>query len=501
MRSYSNGTFTATGAGADIWGTADAFHYVYESLSGDGQIIARVVGLTNTNAYAKAGVMFRESLSAGASHVMLDLEPTGGVEFMQRSATGAAATSIASATDAQPIWLKLVRSASSFSAFASPDGVTWSPIGTTTVVMAATIDVGFVVCSHDATTLNTATFDHVSVTANAPTPPSTPASPSPTDGAAGVSASATLTWAAPGATSYDVKFGTSNPPPTVSTSQSAATFAASSLLAGTKYFWQIVAHNASGTTSGPVWSFTTATAAPGGLPSPWQSHDVGNVGALGSASFSSGTFTVKGGGADIWGTVDAFQYAELPLSGDVQFIARVTSLTEYEHVRESRHHDARVARPERAAGDPGRPAERRRRVHDALRAKWVDDGCGERHADGADVAEARAIRFHRNRLRIARRRDVVAGRLHDHFRRSQSDDRARRDEPRCHRRGDGDVRLRVDDIGRNASGTAAAIERRCRALRKRRDVVDDSRRMEDGIKLHVAKFDHVDDAQQWRVQR
>ena len=76
--SYSSGTFTATGAGADIWGTADAFHYVYESLSGDGQIIARVVGLTNTNTYAKAGVMFRESLSAGASHVLLDLEPTGG---------------------------------------------------------------------------------------------------------------------------------------------------------------------------------------------------------------------------------------------------------------------------------------------------------------------------------------------------------------------------------------------------------------------------------------
>jgi hypothetical protein len=176
--------------------------------------------------------------------------------------------------------------------------------------------------------LNTATFDHVSVTANAPAPPSTPASPSPTDGAAGVSTSATLTWAAAGATSYDVKLGTSNPPPTVSASQSAATFPASSLLAGTKYFWQIVAHNASGATSGPVWSFTTATAgAPGGLPSPWQSHDVGNVGAVGSASFSSGTFTVKGGGADIWGTVDAFQYAELPLSGDVQFVTRVTSLS------------------------------------------------------------------------------------------------------------------------------------------------------------------------------
>ena len=47
--------------------------------------------------------------------------------------------------------------------------------------------------------------------------PGTPTSPSPGTGATGVSTTPTLTWSAAGASSYDVKFGTSNPPPTVST--------------------------------------------------------------------------------------------------------------------------------------------------------------------------------------------------------------------------------------------------------------------------------------------
>src|SRR4030095_3748145 len=44
------------------------------------------------------------------------------------------------------------------------------------------------------------------------------------------------------------------------------------------------------------------------LPSPWQTADIGAVGAAGSASYSSGTFTIAGSGADIWGTADEVSY-------------------------------------------------------------------------------------------------------------------------------------------------------------------------------------------------
>jgi hypothetical protein len=79
-----------------------------------------------------------------------------------------------------------------------------------------------------------------------------------------VSTSPRLTWSATGATSYDVQFGTTNPPPQVASGQPAASYTPAALAAHTVYFWRIVARNSGGTTTGAVWSFTTAAATTGG---------------------------------------------------------------------------------------------------------------------------------------------------------------------------------------------------------------------------------------------
>ena len=46
------------------------------------------------------------------------------------------------------------------------------------------------------------------------------------------------------------------------------------------------------------------------LPTPWLSQDIGAVGRAGTASFATatGTYSVTGAGADIWGTADAFRF-------------------------------------------------------------------------------------------------------------------------------------------------------------------------------------------------
>src|SRR5439155_25556842 len=89
------------------------------------------------------------------------------------------------------------------------------------------------------------------------TPPATPGAASPATGATGVTTTPSLTWSASGATSYDVSFGTGNPPPQVSTGQASASYTPPTLANSTTYFWKIVARNSTGTTAGPVWSFTT----------------------------------------------------------------------------------------------------------------------------------------------------------------------------------------------------------------------------------------------------
>jgi regulation of enolase protein 1 (concanavalin A-like superfamily) len=66
------------------------------------------------------------------------------------------------------------------------------------------------------------------------------------------------------------------------------------------------------------------------LPSPWASRDIGPSSVSGTASYSNGVFTLRGSGADVWGTSDAFRYAYQPLTGDGTVVARVASL-EYVH--------------------------------------------------------------------------------------------------------------------------------------------------------------------------
>jgi hypothetical protein len=168
---YASGQFTVRGAGADIWGTADSFRYVYQSASGDVQIVARVTGIENTHQWAKAGVMLRESLSADAAHVMLNVTPTGTTEFMKRTSAGASSVGLANASQSPPVWLKLSRSGSTVSAFVSANGSTWKSVGSTGVSMPASGTVGLVVTSHDTGTLNTSTFDNVDVTAASAPPP------------------------------------------------------------------------------------------------------------------------------------------------------------------------------------------------------------------------------------------------------------------------------------------------------------------------------------------
>ena len=67
--SESAGGLEIAGSGADIWETADQFHFRFQSLSGDGEIVARVTSLANTHPWAKVGLMVRETLASGTTPI------------------------------------------------------------------------------------------------------------------------------------------------------------------------------------------------------------------------------------------------------------------------------------------------------------------------------------------------------------------------------------------------------------------------------------------------
>ncbi|MGB2765119.1 MAG: hypothetical protein WBC20_11980 [Candidatus Aminicenantaceae bacterium] len=86
--------------------------------------------------------------------------------------------------------------------------------------------------------------------------PGTPTNPSPTDGAKDIPLTTTLSWSSSNATSYDVYFGTTSPPPKVGTITSSY-YDPGTLNSDSTYYWKIVAKNEQGETPGPEWNFKT----------------------------------------------------------------------------------------------------------------------------------------------------------------------------------------------------------------------------------------------------
>jgi regulation of enolase protein 1 (concanavalin A-like superfamily) len=160
---YCSGQFTVTGSGGDIWGNADAFQFVYAyvPVTTNCDIRARVVSVQNTSSNAKAALMIRESLAADSRHVMADVEPSAGMEFIWRDTTGGN-SSVSSVAGTAPNWIRLTRTNNTFTAYWSADGNVWSQIGlSTNINMAAGAYVGLAVCSHNNGVLNTSVFDNV----------------------------------------------------------------------------------------------------------------------------------------------------------------------------------------------------------------------------------------------------------------------------------------------------------------------------------------------------
>ena len=165
----------ATGAwdiyadGADIWGNADAFRYVYTPNSGDFLIQGRVVGLSHANNdWGKAGFMMRESTAANSVHASLFTRSGGNTDYLgiqYRGSTGGGSGAAAEQwfSPVLPRWFKLQRAGNVVTTFTSTDGLTWTQHGQLTPVPTGNVLVGMAVTSHNDPTIAGGTFQNVYV--------------------------------------------------------------------------------------------------------------------------------------------------------------------------------------------------------------------------------------------------------------------------------------------------------------------------------------------------
>ncbi|MAX23562.1 MAG: hypothetical protein CMJ19_03570 [Phycisphaeraceae bacterium] len=167
---FESGVFTIHGAGDDIWNNDDEFRFVHMPVTGNGELIARVTSVENTNGWAKAGVMIRESLDDDSRHVMVVVTPSSGVAYQRRTSTGGSSDHTYNSGSA-PYWVKIVRNDNEIRGYLSTSGNdgTWNSAGDAITLsgLPETVYFGLCLTSHNSNALCTATFDNVTLNGEA----------------------------------------------------------------------------------------------------------------------------------------------------------------------------------------------------------------------------------------------------------------------------------------------------------------------------------------------
>jgi hypothetical protein len=165
------GAWTLLAGGADIWETTDQFHFVWQTLAGDGSMSARATAQAFTHPVAKAGVMLRLNGDADSPFYSALITPTRGVMVEYREIAGGRVFSPDFLPAEAPLHLRVTRAGTRFSAFTSTDGTAWTEIAGTAhdlEHLQGPLQAGLAVTSHDAATLGIVHFEAVELSAPAP---------------------------------------------------------------------------------------------------------------------------------------------------------------------------------------------------------------------------------------------------------------------------------------------------------------------------------------------
>ena len=317
--SYVNGTFTVVGGGLGAYLTSDGLHFMYQPLSGDGSIVARIVSV-QSNYYPEALVMIRETLDPAASEASVGYY-SNYIYVYQRDSTGASTSNsnYVYLPSGLPYWVKLTRSGSTFSEYASLDGLNWTQLGTSqTISMASNVYIGLATSYGSSSSgPTTATFDSVSVnstTIHSPVITGLSATTGP------VGSQVVVTGSAFGSSEGSSLVTLNNVPVTVNSWSN--TSIVITIPSGATSGYLEVSLAPSMNVSNPMNFAVTAYP----LPTPWLDQDIGQVGTIGSATYATGTFTVVGGGAGTSAaTSDGLHFVYQPLAGDGSIVTRIVS--------------------------------------------------------------------------------------------------------------------------------------------------------------------------------
>ncbi len=165
--------YTVAGSGSNVGGTIDGFNYLYQPItcstatSITARLLSRQFGANATGTPVdKVGLMLRESNSTNSKHFSVFVDGQRNAYSLARTTTGGGTSTIGTSIALDiPVWLRIDRNGSDFTAYATLDTTVWETIGTSTFTMNSNMLLGMAVCSRQAN-LDVSVFDSVQISSD-----------------------------------------------------------------------------------------------------------------------------------------------------------------------------------------------------------------------------------------------------------------------------------------------------------------------------------------------
>jgi hypothetical protein len=160
----AKGEYRITGGGANVWGTSDAFYFVWKKATGDVTLTADVQWVGTSSAeHRKALLMVRQSLEPGSAYADAVSHGNGLTSLQFRGAANEQTYQVMTQVEGT-VRLRIERKESRYTMYAGKPGEELKMVGPVEYVgMKDPVYVGLGVCSHEVTTLETAIFSNVKI--------------------------------------------------------------------------------------------------------------------------------------------------------------------------------------------------------------------------------------------------------------------------------------------------------------------------------------------------
>lgn len=155
------GIYALTGAGANMWGEKDAFHFVWKEIDGDFSLSSTIAFEgEGVNTHRKIGIQIRESLDANSRYADIAVHGDGLTSLQYRMTKGGATEELVSVNRA-PNQVQLKRQGDRIIMKTGTNILPDKSDGEIEIKLPSRCYVGIYICSHEDNILETAYFSNV----------------------------------------------------------------------------------------------------------------------------------------------------------------------------------------------------------------------------------------------------------------------------------------------------------------------------------------------------